>query len=44
MIRELEHYFSIQMTPLPNDEWDEIEKIIKKVIKHSRADKDYNMS
>lgn len=44
MIREIEGYFGIQMVPLPRNDWDETEKIVKKVIKSSRATADYGMA
>ena len=42
MIQDIEQYFNIRMTPLPTEDWDEIETIIKKVIKSSRAGKNFN--
>lgn len=42
MVHEIEEYFNIKMTPLPTDDWDEVETIIKKVIKSSRAGKNFN--
>ena len=42
MIHEIERYFNIKMTPLPTEDWDEVETIIKKVIKSSRAGKNFN--
>lgn len=41
-IHEIEQYFNIKMTPLPSDDWDEVESVIKKVIKSSRAGKNFN--
>ena len=37
MIMEISDYFGVDMTPLPYDDWDKVEEIIKKVIKSSRA-------
>ena len=42
LIRDIEEYFHIKMTPLPMEDWDEVETVIKKVIKSSRAGKDFN--
>ena len=41
MIRQISQYFGVEMTGLPYDDWDEVEEIIKKVIKSSRAGKDF---
>ncbi len=41
MIREIQEYFGVDMTSLPSDDWDQVEDIIKKVIKSSRAGKDF---
>lgn len=41
MIREIQDYFGVAMTALPSDDWDQVEEIIKKVIKSSRAGKDF---
>ncbi len=41
MIREIEEYFEVKMTSLPSDDWDKVEDVIKKVIKSSRAGKDF---
>ena len=41
MIQEIESYFNVQMVALPHD-WDQIEVVINKVIKSSRAGKDFN--
>ena len=41
MIRQISDYFGVQMTGLPYNDWDEVEDIIKKVIKSSRASKDF---
>ncbi len=37
MIRQIEDYFSVPMTALPYNDWDQVEDTIKKVIKSSRA-------
>lgn len=37
MIKQISDYFDVQMTSLPHDDWDQVETIIKKVIKSSRA-------
>lgn len=37
MIEEISDYFNVQMEPLPYDDWDQVEEIIKKVVKSSRA-------
>ncbi|KAK3178804.1 RNA helicase required for poly(A+) mRNA export [Lepraria neglecta] len=42
MIKEISDYFAIEMTPLPHNDWDKVETIIKKVIKSTRASADYN--
>ena len=42
MIRQISDYFGVEMTALPNDDWDTVETIIKKVIKSSRAGAGYN--
>lgn len=42
MIKEISDYFGVKMTSLPHDDWDEVETIIKKVIKSTRASADYN--
>ena len=41
MIRQISEYFNIQMTALPYNDWDTVESIIKRVIKSSRALKDF---
>lgn len=41
MIREIQEYFDVEMTSLPSDDWDKVEDIIKRVIKSSRAGKDF---
>ena len=41
MIRQIEDYFGVQMTSLPHNDWDAVEEIIKKVIKSSRAGKNF---
>lgn len=41
MIREIQEYFGVEMTSLPSHDWDNVEDIIKKVIKSSRASKDF---
>ena len=40
-ISQISEYFGIEMTALPYNDWDEVEEIIKKVIKSSRAAKDF---
>lgn len=37
MIQDISQYFGIEMTALPNDDWDRVEALIKRVIKSSRA-------
>lgn len=37
MIEQIQEYFAVQMTALPHNDWDQVEEIIKKVIKSSRA-------
>lgn len=37
MIKEISDYFSVEMTSLPYNDWDNVEETIKKVIKSSRA-------
>ena len=37
MIKQISDFFGVEMTPLPHDDWDTVEEIIKKVIKSSRA-------
>ena len=44
MIRQISEYFGVEMTALPNDDWDTVEHIIKKVIKSSRAEAGYNQT
>lgn len=41
MLHEIQDYFNVDMTSLPSDDWDKVEDIIKKVIKSSRAGKDF---
>ncbi|KAL6715667.1 RNA helicase required for poly(A+) mRNA export [Lecanora helva] len=41
MIQEISRYFDVEMTALPHSDWDSVEEIIKKVIKSSRAGKDF---
>ena len=41
---EISQYFQINMTGLNTNDWDGIEKTVKKIIKSSRADADYNKS
>ena len=41
MIKDISDYFDIQMTELPFNDWDSVEEVIKKVIKSSRAGKDF---
>ena len=41
MIAQISDYFGVQMTALPHEDWDEVEEVIKKVIKSSRAGKDF---
>ena len=41
MIEEISDYFKVQMSELPFDDWDRVEDVIKKVIKSSRAGKDF---
>lgn len=37
MITQIQDYFGVKMTSLPNNDWDAVEETIKKVIKSSRA-------
>lgn len=37
MLKEISDYFGVEMTSLPHNDWDQVEEIIKKVIKSSRA-------
>ena len=37
MIKDISDYFGVDMTSLPHDDWDQVEEMIKKVIKSSRA-------
>ena len=41
MISQIQDYFDVNMTALPFNDWDKVEEIIKKVIKSSRASKDF---
>ena len=41
MIAQISDYFGVTMTALPHNDWDEVEEVIKKVIKSSRAGKDF---
>lgn len=41
MIRQIQDYFGVEMTSLPSHDWDNVEDVIKKVIKSSRASKDF---
>ena len=41
MIHEISDYFQVDMTSLPFNDWDTVEEVIKKVIKNSRAGKDF---
>ena len=37
LVKEISEYFAIEMTSLPYNDWDQIEEIVKKVVKSSRA-------
>ncbi|CAF9918268.1 RNA helicase required for poly(A+) mRNA export [Imshaugia aleurites] len=37
MIKEISDYFGVEMESLPHGDWDQVEEIIKRVIKSSRA-------
>lgn len=37
MLKEISDYFGVEMKSLPHNDWDQVEEIIKKVIKSSRA-------
>lgn len=37
MLNEISAYFGVEMTSLPYNDWDQVEDIIKRVIKSSRA-------
>lgn len=41
MISQISDYFAVEMTALPYNDWDTVEEVIKKVIKSSRAGKDF---
>lgn len=41
MIKQISDYFLVDMTELPYNDWDSVEEIIKKVVKSSRAQKDF---
>lgn len=36
-LKSISDYFDCQLTQLPNNDWDEVETIVKRVIKSSRA-------
>jgi len=37
LLRQITEYFGVEATPVPTDDWDQVEDIIKQVIKSSRA-------
>lgn len=38
----ISEYFKVEMTGLNTNDWDEIETVVKRIIKSSRADANYN--
>lgn len=38
----ISEYFKVEMTGLNTNDWDEIETVVKKIIKSSRADANYS--
>ena len=42
MLMQISEYFGVEMASLPFDDWDVVEKDIKKVIKSSRAGKNFS--
>lgn len=41
MINQISAYFNVEMTALPYNDWDKVEELIKRVIKSSRAGRDF---
>jgi len=37
LLRQITEYFGVEATAVPTDDWDQVEDIIKQVIKSSRA-------
>ncbi len=41
-MRAISDYFKVEMTGLNTNDWDQIETVVKRIIKSSRADANYS--